>query len=365
MIKKIAILGTRGIPANYGGFETFAEELSTRLTATGYDMTVYCRKGNSPYPDRVYKGVHLVTLPTIKHKYFDTIANTFLSAWHVSFSSIEIVYICNAINSIFAIIPRVFGKKVIINVDGLEWKRAKWNLLGKFAYQASERIATIFANVIISDSKVIEQYYKDRYKRDTCFIPYGASKRKISNSEEIIKKYGLQSKQYFLYVSRLEPENNAHIIIKAFEKLNTNFPLVIVGSAPYGKPYIENLRATKDQRIEFFGAIYGEDYYALQSHAYVYIHGNEVGGTNPALLEAMTYGNCAVVNGVRFNKEVIGDVGVWFEPNNIDDLKEKFEFLLHNPDKVEQYRKLAPKRIEEFYNWDDVVFKYEKLFQTI
>jgi glycosyltransferase involved in cell wall biosynthesis len=359
---KIAILGTRGIPANYGGFEAFAQELSTRLAAKGYVISVYCRKGNSDWPESFYEGVQLVILPTIKHKYLDTIAHTFLSVWHVSFSDVDIVYICNAINSVFAILPRLFGKCVIINVDGLEWKRAKWNKFGKWAYQVSEWVATKFAHVIISDSRAIQDYYKERFKKETTNISYGAQRKETLCSEAILEKYCLKKNGYILYVSRLEPENNALIMIKAYEKVKTDMPLAIVGSAPYGRPYINKLRSTKDSRVKFLGSIYGEGYCALQSHAYIYLHGNEVGGTNPALLEAMVFGNCVIAIGVPFNKEVVAEAGFCFQPGDEVDLRNKIEYLLNHPETVEQYRRLAQERITRFYNWDDVVNKYEHLF---
>lgn len=362
---KIAILGTRGIPANYGGFETFAQELSTRLAARGYEVSVYCRRGNSEWKDPTYQGVRLITLPTIKHKYLDTIVHAFLSVWHVSFSNVQIVYICNAINSVFALVPRFFGKRVLINVDGLEWKRTKWNAVGKWAYRVSERIATWFANVIISDSRAIQAYYKERFNKETEFIAYGAKRREVQNSEEIIAQHGLKSRQYILYVSRLEPENNAHIMIQAYHQLKTDLPLVIVGHAPYGKPYIEQLRATQDARIKFLGGVYGDGYAALQSHAYIYLHGNEVGGTNPALLETMAYGNCVIAIGVHFNREVVGEAGLCFEPGNPHDLKNQMEYCLHNPAVVQQYRQLAEQRIAQAYNWEGVVEKYERLFARI
>ena len=362
---KIAILGTRGIPANYGGFETFADEISTRLVQKGYEVCVYCRQGNSSWKEPYYKGVRLITLPTIKHKYLDTIVHTFFSVWHVSFSDNRIIYICNAINSIFAILPRLCGKKVIINVDGLEWKRAKWNNLGKWAYRLSERFATLLADVIISDSRGIQKYYKEKFHKETCFIPYGAERKMVNNSIAVLEKYGLRDRQYFLYVSRLEPENNVYIMIKAYEMVKTDYPLIIVGDVPYGKPYVERIRATQDQRIRFLGGIYGEEYYSLQSHAFVYLHGNEVGGTNPGLLETMVYGNCVIAIGVPFNKEVIGDAGLCFCPNDVNDLRKNMEYLLQNPSVVENYRCLAPEQIKRHYNWEDVVANYEELFAKL
>ncbi len=359
---KIAILGTRGIPASYGGFETFAEELSTRLAAKGHQVTVYSRKGSVKWSEPYYKGVRIVQLPTIRHKYLDTVVHTFLSTLHVMFSDNQVVYYCNAINSVFLFLPRLAGKKSIINVDGLEWKRKKWNRIGKLAYQISEWLATCFANEIITDSKRMQLYYEKKFNKKSTYISYGASPDAPDGREDILKILGLNRRQYLLYVSRFEPENNAHIMVEAFERVKTEMPLVMVGDAPYGKPYINQLRATKDPRIKFVGSIYGAGYVTLQKNAFLYLHGNEVGGTNPALLEAMAFGNCVLANGVGFNREVIGNAGFWFRPGNVDDLKGKIEYLLSHPDHADECRKLAVERIRAHYSWDDVASQYEAFF---
>ena len=358
-------MGTRGIPAEYGGFETFAEELSVRLVKKGYDVTVYCRKDKSESTKSLYQGVHLVYLPTVRHKYFETVAHTFFSTLHVVLSDVQIVYYCNAINSIYLFLPRLFGKKVIMNVNGLEWKRAKWNRIGKIAYQVSEYIATLFANVIVSDSKRIANYYKKKFNALTTLISYGSTGQIAENGVDVLSSFGLKKRDYLLYVSRLEPENNALIFIQGFEKIKTDMPLVIVGSAPYGVPYINRLRETLDPRIKFLGAIYGDNYRILKSHAYLYLHGNEVGGTNPALLEAMALGNCVIATGVGFNRYVIGKAGFWFKHRNVNDLQEKLKYLLANPQEVDKYRPLAIERMKKYYNWDDVAKKYDDLFQKI
>ncbi|MFA6142159.1 MAG: DUF1972 domain-containing protein [Candidatus Omnitrophota bacterium] len=362
---KIAIIGTRGIPSNYGGFETFAEELGVRLAHRGNKVTVYCRSHYMTIKDRVYKGVNLTVLPTIRHKYFDTIFHTLLSTLHVIFTDTEVVYFCNPINSVFTIIPRIFGKRTLINVDGLEWKRRKWNRPARAAYKLSERIAAIFPNAVVTDSKAIQFYYKKTYGKDTEYISYGADMRARVPAGPVMKKYELQERNFILYISRLEPENNAHILVKAYEKTKGQMPLIIVGDAPYNKKYISELRATKDSRIKFVGSIYGDGYFELLSNAFIYIHGNEVGGTNPALLQAMASGNCVVVNGIDFNKEVIGDSGIWTRPNDTDDLKNKIEYLLGHPEEAEKYRRLAVERIEKYYRWDEVVDKTEKLMKAL
>ena len=362
---KIAIIGTRGIPANYGGFETFAEELSTRLVKRGHKVIVYCRSHSVKTKERFYKGVELVILPTIRHKYFDTVAHTFLSTMHVLFTDTEVIYFCNTINSVFTIIPRIFGKRTILNVDGLEWKRKKWNALAKAAYRISERIATIFANAIVTDSKAIRDYYKKRFGKDTEYISYGADTKRRLPPGPVMKAASLKERGYVLYVSRLEPENNAHILVAAYEKVKGDMPLVIVGDAPYSSKYIAELKSTKDKRIFFLGSIYGDGYVELLTNAYLYVHGNEVGGTNPALLEAMAAGNCVIANGVDFNKEDIADCGLSYEPGNAENLKEKIEHLLDNPGEAENYRQKAAERIKRYYNWDDVVNKTEGLIKGI
>lgn len=363
---KIAIMGTRGIPANYGGFETFAEELSTRLVNRGHKVTIYCRSANYDYSriGRVYKDVNLIVLPTIRHKYFDTIFHTFLSVLYEVGQEHEIILICNSANSILSIIPRLMGKKVIINVDGLEWKRQKWNVLGKWFYRFSEYMATILSHAIVSDAIEIKKYYIKRFKKETFFIPYGAPNKKIS-SKNILKNYNLKPSKYILYVSRLEPENNAHRVISAFEKTRTDMNLVIVGDAPYSNNYIKNLKKVKDERIIFTGYVFGDGYRELQSNAYIYVQATEVGGTHPALLEGMGYGNCILANDVPEHREVLGDAGIFFSSRRDSDLTQKMQFLIDNPAIVEEYRKKSQIRVLQNYSWEKITADYEKLFRSL
>ena len=362
---KIAVIGTRGIPAAYSGFETLAEEISTRLVKKGHKVTVYCRPQYVSADRRIYKGINLVVLPTIRHKYLDTVVHTFLSVLHVILTDTEVIYFCNPVNSIFTIIPRLFGKKTIINVDGLEWKRRKWNALGRFVHRTAERIAVIFPNSIVTDSRLIKDYYKKQYNKETEYISYGARITGPIPPGEAMSKNGLLPRKFILYVSRLEPENNAHVVIAAYEKVKSDLPLVIVGDAPYSKKYISELKSTKDKRVKFLGGIFGDGYFELLANALLYIHGNEVGGTNPSLLQAMASGNCVIANGVNFNIEVIGDSGVWFKHNDVESLAEKIQYLLDNPKEIEKYQKLAVERIRASYNWDEVVDLTENLMRRL
>ena len=256
-------------------------------------------------PRAILQGRTDHVLPTISHKYLDTIVHTFISLVHALFRDFQIILLCNAANSPFSFIPRMGRKKVIINVDGIERKRAKWNALGRLWYRIGEICATVFPDVTLSDARVIQDYYKETYGKETVFIPYGATAEKAS-STDVLEKFGVKPGNYILYVSRLEPENNCHLVIKAFEQVETDMNLVIVGDAPYSQAYIEGLKATKDPRIIFTGYVFGAGYQEFQSHAYCYIHATSVGGTHPALIEAMGFGNCVIANGTPENREVVG-----------------------------------------------------------
>ncbi len=358
---RIAITGIRGIPANYGGFETLIEELAPRLVKRGHDVTVYGRSNAIDFNKEFYKGVRIKILPTISHKYLDTVVHTFLCVIHSFFKRYDLIFICNAANSIFSFLPRISGKKVVVNVDGIERKRKKWNWFGKQWYSLGEKFSVLFPNEIVSDAKVIKQYYKEKYCKDSVFISYGAHVGKTSTMA-VLKHFGLSAGEYFLYVSRLEPENNAHLVIKAFEKTSTDKKLVIIGWAPYSNRYISSLKKTKDKRIVFTGYVFGKGYKEFQSHAYCYIHATEVGGTHPALIEAMGAGNCVIANGTPENIEVLNARGLIFEKNDVEDLREKMQFVVDNPNIIIDFGKRAQERIKSKYNWDLVADKYEKLF---
>lgn len=358
---RIAILGTRGIPASYGGFETFAEHLSTRLVARGHDVTVYGRAHYVSPRQLEYHGVKLKVLPTIRHKYFDTVVHSFLSAIHAVSERFDAALICNAANAPFAPILRLTGTPVAINVDGLEHKRKKWGLLGKRYYLAAERLATILPNVMVTDAQVIQDYYLARYGANSEMIAYGSEVERRPD-RAAVRRWRAEPNRYVLYVSRLEPENNARLVIEAFKKVRTAYRLLIVGDAPYAHDYITDLkeRARGDKRIIFTGFVFGQDYRALQQNAYCYVHATEVGGTHPALLEAMGYGNCVLTLATPENIEAVGDAGIPYADEL--DLAEKLQRVLRDGSLVQSYRNRAQVRVQRYYDWDKVVDQYERLF---
>jgi glycosyltransferase involved in cell wall biosynthesis len=359
---KIAILGTRGIPANYGGFETFAEQLGTRLAARGHEVTVYCRKHYSTTNSSTYNGVKLVVLPTIKHKYFDTVVHTLLSILHAAPRQYDVILICNAANSVFSFVPRLFGTPTLVNVDGLERKRKKWNWIGRAYYHLSEWLSTFLPTAIVTDAQVIQDYYATRYGKKSAMIAYGAEVARRARPEELAK-FGLEANRYVLYVSRLEPENNAHLVIQAYQEVETEWPLVIVGGAPYAQEYIAQLKSTRDPRVKFLGFVFGEDYRALQQNAYCYVHATEVGGTHPALIEAMGAGNCALTLNTPENIEVIGDAGIVY--HSVEDLTQQLQRILDAPAIISEYRERAMARVMELYNWEQITDEYESLLSKL
>jgi glycosyltransferase involved in cell wall biosynthesis len=360
----IAILGTRGIPASYGGFETFAQELSLRLVERGHDVTVYCRSHHTPPHMKELGGVRLVVLPTIRQKYLDTVTHTLISSLHALGSRHDVVLVCNAVNSSFIPLFKLSGARVAINVDGLEWQRKKWNRLGKGIYRLSEKIACLAADAIVTDSKTIQSYYRSVHGTPTAFIPYGAPTEKVATNGTL-NRFGLESGKYVLYVSRFEPENNAHLVLEAFQRVPTDSKLVMVGDAPYAKTYISKLKEMAGPRVVFTGYVFGREYRELMSHAYCYVHATEVGGTHPALIEGMGLGNGVLVADTPENREAAGDTALFYSLDGPDHLAERLRQALAEPELLTELSEKARLRVESRYNWDRVTDDYERLLLSL
>lgn len=361
----IALVGTRGIPANYGGFETFAEELSVRLVDRGHQVTVY---GRSHFVDpalRAYRGVDICPLPCVRTKYLETVTHTSISILAALFRPHHVVLVCNAANAFLCSIPKLVGQKVVLNVDGIERLRKKWNRIGKAYYRLSEFLSTILPDRVVADARSIQNYYLQEYGFPPLFIPYGAVVEKCKSSAEV-ERLGLSPQNYFLYVSRLEPENNAHLVIQAYIRSGVDCPLVVVGDAPYSERYIRDLRHLAEARnILLPGAIYGRGYRELLSHCRCYIHATEVGGTHPALIEAMGAGCLVVVNETAENREVVGQAGFFYLFNDLQSLAQLMTQMGLRYDQYHHYRERAQKRVRDCYDWEKVVTQYEALFYEL
>ena len=358
---RIAIVGTRGIPNRYGGFERFAEQISSRFADRGHRVTVYCRRAFTR-PDDVYdRRVRRVIVPSLHQKHLDTWVSTFLAAIHVAFTDNDVVLLCNVANAPFAYIPGLFGKPVVLNVDGLDRKREKWAGLGAQVLHFCEWMSSFSSNQLVTDAKAIHDYYLAKYNSESVVIGYGSE---MPSGDYNLNGFNLEPEKYVLYVSRLEPENNPDLVLRAWRNVRTDWPLVIVGDNPYDAGYIERLRALGDERVRFTGAIYGDGYWALQKHAGVFVFACEIGGVHPALIESMAAGNPTLYLDTPENAETAGDAAIRYAKSEAD-LTEKLQALLDDSSAREKLAQRAADRARELYRWDAIAEKYERVFATL
>jgi glycosyltransferase involved in cell wall biosynthesis len=361
---RLALLGSRGIPARYGGYETLMEELGPRLVERGHEVTVYCRSHFVPRDLAEHRGCRLVVLPTVRSKHLDTPVHTLLSALHAGQRSFDAALVVNSANALFVPLLRAADIPVALHVDGIERRRAKWGAFGRAVYAASERLAVRVADEVITDADVIARHYAGRYGAATTTITYGVEPDP-EPGDDVLRRLGLESGRYLLYVSRFEPENNPHRVAQAYRAVPGTTPLVMVGDAPYARSFIDGFVRGADARILFPGAVYGREYRQLQHHALAYVHATEVGGTHPALVEAMGYGNCVVVNDTPENHEVAGDAGLYFEAARPETLSVVLAGLLAEPSTVADLGRRAAARAAERYSWDTITTRYDEVFRRL
>jgi glycosyltransferase involved in cell wall biosynthesis len=362
----IALFGSRGIPHTYGGAEAFLGELAPRLVARGHDVTVYCRRSLFAQRPQFHRGVRLIYLPSIETKVLGTPTHTLMCMLDVLFfRKVDVFLVINIVNGFHCILPRLFGQTFAINVDGLDWKRGKWGWIArKYFYLNAKYIGRICPDGVVTDASEMQRIYYDEFKTSSTSIAYGAN-IETSTDPAILKLYGLEPFRYYLIASRLVPENNADLIIRTFQKLRTDKMLAVAGSVNYKSEFVRTLRQTRDPRVRFLGHV-GDETHVKELHcnAYAYVHGHSLGGTNPSLVKALGCGNCIVALKTPFNQEVLGDYGILFE-KDVDDLLMKLQYVEDYPLIVSEYRRRAPNRIHEAYNWDHITDQYEELFLNL
>lgn len=361
---RIAFLGTRGVPGNYGGFETFTEELGARLVERSHEVTVYCRRGNANGTRR-HRGMRLIHLPSIHQKAAETLSHTYLSALHAVTQPYDIVYVCNSANAPICYLPWLRGQRTILNVDGLEWRRAKWGPTARRYYKWAAALAARMPIEVVTDAAIIQDYYRRAFGRETTCIAYGTALYERGYREDLVYSHRLRPEEYVLYVSRLEPENNALLVVEAYRNVETELPLVIVGDAPYAQSYIDKVRAAADGRVRFLGYQFGDDYHALQANALIYIQATEVGGTHPALVEALGHRNAVIAHDVPEHREVVGNAGTYFAYRDSTDLARSLSGLIKDQKAIEDYRARAEERVRQRYGWDAVTDQYEAYFTRV
>lgn len=319
----------------------------------------------------MYRGVHLRYLPSIEHKMFSTLSHTCLAALDASMRKFDIIFAMNVGNAFFGIFPKLFGKPCVLNVDGIEWLRPKWNRLGKKVFYLSARHAKRFWDILVTDAAEMQRLYRDEFGAESVYIAYGANIDHSTNPE-VLDQYGLKPGEYFLIASRLVPDNNADLIVEAFVKSGVNKVLAIAGGANYRGNRVEmeffaKLKALANDRVKFLGHISDQLHVKeLHCNCYAYVHGHQFGGINPALLKALAYGNCILALKTPFSSEVLknGEYGILYEKTP-DDLAAKLRYIVEHPEVAESFRAKARSRILERFTWDRIADEYLLLFEML
>ena len=368
----IAMLGHKRIPSREGGIEIVVEELSTRMVEAGHSVTCYNRAGHhvsgKEYDGgslKEYKGVRLKSVFTINRKGLAAMTSSFFGAICTAFGKYDVVHFHAEGPCAMLWLPKIFGKRCVATIHGIDWKRAKWGVFASKYIKFGEKIAAKYADEIIVLSEGVQKYFMDTYGRKTVFIPNGVN-RPILRSTQLIKdKFGLDKDEYILFLGRLVPEKGITYLIEAFEKVKTTRKLVIAGGSSDTEAFSQELKklAEGDDRIVFTGFVQGQMLEELYSNAYLYTLPSDLEGMPLSLLEAMSYGNCCLTSDIAECAEVVEDKAIVFKKSDIDDLKEKLQYACDNPEEVKKLKDGAADFICSKYNWDDVVEQTLKLYQ--
>ena len=362
---RVAMAGSRGIPAQYGGSETAIEEVGQRLIERGHKVTAYCRRHNSKTKRRFYKGIERVVLPSLNTKNMDTPSHTLLSTLHsLLFRKADIVHFHGMGNAIFLPFLKPFGVKSVVTIDGPDWERPKWGRLARAVLKMSAKLCVKHSNGLIIDNFSAQEYFEKNFGTRGEYIPYGAYVDKAKGTEAL-DELGLEPRKYAIFVGRLIPDKGCHTLVNAWKKVKTDMKLVMVGDNPYFQDYIRELKSNADERVLFPGYIFGEPYKQLLSNAYVYVHPTFIDGTSPSLLQAMGFGNCIVLSDTRESMDVAGDAGYSFPVGKAKELARVLQELIDSPQLVQMGRQRARNKIIEMYNWDRITDDHEALYRRI
>ena len=367
---KIAMLGHKRIPSREGGIEIVVEELATRMVARGHEVTCYNRKGHhisgAQYDNNhgnSYKGIKLKHVFTINKKGLAAMTSSLSAAQKAAWGKYDVVHIHAEGPAAMCWLPKLYGKKVIVTVHGLDWARAKWGGFATKYIKWGEREAVKRADEIIVLSRGVQDYFKKVYGRDTVFIPNGVNKPAIREADEIKKQWGLEKDSYVLFLGRIVPEKGLRYLVQAWADINTDKKLVIAGGSSDTEAFMDELKEMAGSDVIFTGFQQGRVLEELYSNAYIYTLPSDLEGMPLSLLEAMSYGNCCVVSDISECVEVVEDKAKIFKHSDVEDLRETLQELLENPDDVNQYKSIAADFITSKYNWDDVVEKTIGLYQ--
>lgn len=369
---RIAMIGHKRIPSREGGVEIVVNELSVRMAAKGHQIEAYNRKGShvsgKEFVNRIgkhYEGVNIVTIPTFENKNLNAIVYSFLASVRVLFTQNDVIHYHAEGSCVMLGIPKLFGKRVVATIHGLDWQRSKWGNFASRVLKFGEKMAVRQADEIIVLSANMQEYFMREYRRKTIFIPNGVSRPEKKEAVEIKEKWGLDKNGYILFLARIVPEKGAHYLIDAYKRLNPSKKLVIAGGSSHSGEYYESLKkkAGDNGNIVFTNFVGGRELEELYSNAYFFVLPSDVEGMAMGLLEAMSYGNCCLVSDIPENIEVTKEYAVSFRHSDVQDLMEKMDALIHHPEIVEQYKQKASDHICEKYDWDVVVDKTLEVYR--
>jgi glycosyltransferase involved in cell wall biosynthesis len=360
---RIAFIGGRGVVGKYSGIETCYEEIGARLAKSGHEITAYCRNYFTPNVAE-YLGIQIVRLPTIRTKHLETLIHTFLSTIHACFSNYDVVHYYTLGPSLFSLLPKMFGKKTVVSVQGLDWQRRKWGRIARYGLKFCEWTSVRLPNTTVVVSRTLQEHYRSRYAKDCVYIPNGTRVRE-RQAGNYLESIGLQPNDYALFLGRFSPEKNCDLLIRAFDKLDTTMKLVLAGGSSHTDDYVHRLQQHQSKRVKILNWVSGDALEEVLTNAALFVLPSDLEGLSLALLDAMSAGVCALTSDAPENVEAIGDSGFTFRRGDVDDLQRMLALLLADPVLRENSGRRAQARIRQEYLWEEVAKEMDAVYSSL
>ncbi len=360
---KVAFIGGRGVVSKYSGIESYYEEVGRQLAAMGHEVTIYCRSYFTPDLAE-HNGMRLVRLPTIRSKHWDTVVHTLLSTVHATCGRHDVVHYHALGPALFSFFPRLFGKKTVVTVQGLDWQRKKWGRLATKVLQLGEQAAVKLPNATMVVSQTLQQHYQIRYGAQPAYVPNGTSLRKRRAPSQLVR-WGIEPANYVLFLGRFSPEKNCHLLIEAYERIATQVKLVLAGGSSYSDRYALQLRKHESDRVRVLNWVSGDDLEELLTNAMLFVLPSDLEGLSLALLDAMGAGVCVLTSDVAENREVVRDVGFTFKRGDVGDLERMLRLLIENPQLRRAAAQSAKQRVQEKYLWKQIAEQISQTYEQV
>jgi glycosyltransferase involved in cell wall biosynthesis len=357
---RVAFIGGRGVVSKYSGIETYYEEVGKQLCHLGHEVTVYCRTYFTPAISK-HNGIRVIRVPTVRTKHLETLLHTYLCTVHAMLGDSEIVHYHALGPALFSFLPRLVGKKTVVTIQGLDWQRTKWGWIASRVLRMGEQAAVHLPNATMVVSHVLEDRFRALFQAKISYIPNGTSIREHAASGHL-KKWGLEPGEYILFLGRLSPEKNCHLLIDAYEQLKTPVKLVLAGGSSYSDSYAATLRQHESDQIRILDWVTGDALEELVTNACLFVLPSDLEGLSLALLEAMGAGICVLTSDIPENRELVDGAGYTFKKGNVLDLEKMLRLLVANPELREGAAKKAKERIRQDYLWPHITRQIESVY---